>query len=119
MVSPGTCRIKYTDLQFVLNTTWDIIRDGEDGPLFLCYAGNWLTAGALDGDWQWATSLPGELQILPADANWDGARNCLPDDLDQVAAPNIDVPKFSTRRQRLNCCCLTARRIGRLLLTRA
>ena len=90
---PRYLPIKYTDLQFVLNTTWDIIRDGEDGPLYLCYAGNWLTAGALDDNWQWAASLPGELQILPADANWDGARNCLPDDLDQLAAPDIAVPK--------------------------
>ena len=89
---PRYLPIEYTDLHFVLNTTWDIVRDGENGPNYLCYAGNWLTSQQLDGDWQWATALPSEMQILPTDSNWDAARNCLPDDLDNISTPGADVP---------------------------
>jgi len=89
---PRYLPIEYTDLQFVLNTTWDVIRDGETGPHYLCYSGNWLTADTLGENWVWARSLPGELRILPAGPNWDGARNCLPDDLENLVAPDSEVP---------------------------
>ena len=46
------------DLQFVLNTNWDVLRVGDDGTLYLCYESQaWLTATDIAGPWTWARSL--------------------------------------------------------------
>ncbi|WP_439108122.1 hypothetical protein [Congregibacter sp.] len=67
-----------SDLQFLLNTTWDLLRSGEEGPLYLCYQGDWLSSDSLDGEWSWADSLPVTMLALPATDDWSQARACVP-----------------------------------------
>jgi hypothetical protein len=66
-----------TGLQFVLNTTWDVLRAGNDGALFLCHGERWLTAGALDSKWDRAATVPEEFGAIPDNPNWAQAQSCL------------------------------------------
>jgi hypothetical protein len=79
-------------LQFVLNTPWDVLREGEDGPLYLCHDDAWLSSSALDAKWQWATRLPANLDKLPHGPNWDRLRDCLPEQLDKLSEPEATPP---------------------------
>ena len=83
---PRILPVEGTDLSFVLNTTWDILRSGDDGLLFLCYDGHWLEAQDAEGEWSWAEALPADFANLPATPNWDNARACVPED---VQAPDV------------------------------
>jgi len=82
------------DLQFVLNTNWDVLRVGDDGALFMCYeAPTWLTAGDIGGHWSWVHDLPAEFGALPDDANWANVRACLPGDLGAADPPPQEPPQ--------------------------
>lgn len=80
------------DVQFVINTNWDVLRVGDEGPLYFCSQGNWLTAEAIDGSWEWAQSLPEQFGAVPDSSNWENVRACLPDDLANIVAPAQDAP---------------------------
>ena len=81
-----------TELQFVLNTNWDILRHGDDGPLYMCYASSWLSANELTGKWTWAASLPRDFSNIPDEDNWSNVTACLPDDLDNLVPPKKPAP---------------------------
>ena len=89
---PRFLPIEGTDLQFVLNTTWDVLRDGEKGPLYLCHDNHWLTSNALDGEWTWAKKLPKEFGKIPDEPNWTGVRDCLPENLRKLDKPDTATP---------------------------
>ena len=89
---PRFLPIEDTDLQFVLNTTWDLLRDGEDGPLFLCHENAWLTAKSLNDEWKWAKKLPRDFGKIPDVPNWAGVRDCLPDKLRKLDKPDAPEP---------------------------
>jgi hypothetical protein len=84
--------IEETELQFVLNTTWDVLRDGENGALFLCHDRYWLTSSELDGQWVWAKKLPKAFGNIPESPNWSGVRECLPKKLSKPGKPKYDAP---------------------------
>ena len=82
------------ELQFVLNTNWDVLRVGDDGALFMCYdEQSWLTAGDVAGPWSWAETLPVEFSAVPDDANWANVRACLPGDLGAAEPPQQHAPR--------------------------
>jgi hypothetical protein len=89
---PRFLPVEGTDLQFVLNTTWDLLRSNEDGPLYLCYEGHWLTARTLDDTWEWATDLPRDFGKIPQEPNWTGVHDCLPANLRKLDDPEIPEP---------------------------
>jgi hypothetical protein len=80
------------ELRFVINTNWDVLRVGDEGPLYFCSQGNWLTADVIDGEWAWAQSLPGQFAAIPDSPNWENVRACLPEDLTSIVAPEQDEP---------------------------
>ena len=80
------------DLQFVINTNWDVLRVGDQGPLYLCHGGAWLGAAELSGPWAWTDSLPREFSAIPDEMNWANVRNCLPDDLAAAQIPSEPPP---------------------------
>ena len=91
---PVILPVEGTSLEFVLNTPWDLLRDGEEGPYLLCLDGMWLTAPALDADhWAWSRSLPADFARLPSTDNWDRVRDCLPDSLSSLMVPPGSPPK--------------------------
>ena len=70
--------ISGSKLTFMVNTNWDLIKDGKDGDFFLLNEGHWLTAESLEGPWKSASKLPKELNSLPADENWADIKKALP-----------------------------------------
>jgi hypothetical protein len=81
------------ELRFVINTNWDVLRVGDEGPLYFCSNGSWLTAGGVDGAWEWAQTLPAQFEAIPDTPNWENVRECLPDDLVNLAVPEQDPPE--------------------------
>lgn len=80
------------ELQFVINTNWDVLRVGDDGPLYFCYQGAWMTAPGLTDLWVWAGSLPESFGAIPEDENWSNVHDCLPDDSLAMAQPEQAAP---------------------------
>ena len=80
------------DLQFVINTNWDVLRVGDQGELYLCYEGSWLTAAELGGPWSWASELPASFGRIPDSPNWSHVRSCLPENLGELAPPAMTRP---------------------------
>ena len=74
-----------SDLQFALNTNWNVFKSG--GVFYLLNGTSWLQAPAMDGTWQAAGTLPAALRQLPDDANWSTVRAALD------AKPASQVPK--------------------------
>lgn len=89
---PRFLPVEGTDLQFVLNTSWDVLRDGEAGALYLCHDKHWLTSAALDGEWVWAKKLPKAFGKIPESPNWTGVRDCLPKKLSKPGKPDYAAP---------------------------
>jgi hypothetical protein len=87
---PRFLPLEGTSLQFVLNTTWDVIRNGDEVPLYLCHGDAWLTADKLDGRWDWAETVPAEFDAIPDNPNWAQARTCLDENPGEPAG---DPPK--------------------------
>jgi hypothetical protein len=91
---PRFLPVEGTKLYFVLNTPWDILRDGQEGDVFLCHQGRWLRARSLDGPWDWARRLPSDVKSLPASADWDRIRACLPENPRKLQRPDAAVPEI-------------------------
>jgi hypothetical protein len=68
-----------TDMEFAVNTNWDLLRETASGRYFLLHGEGWLTApDLLAGPWIPAVELPPSFDALPANANWEEARKHLP-----------------------------------------
>ncbi|MEI6226687.1 MAG: hypothetical protein WCS72_18230 [Deltaproteobacteria bacterium] len=67
------------DLEFALNTNWDLLVDTASKRFYLLNGEGWLTTTDLGaGPWAPAAKLPPSLYALPADPNWAEARKRLP-----------------------------------------
>ncbi len=73
-----------TDLEFALNTNWDLFRDTVSRRYYLLNQDNWLTAPDVKGPWKPAESLPASIVALPADDNWSQVRQNIPGKLPKV-----------------------------------
>jgi hypothetical protein len=68
-----------TDLEFAINTNWDLLYDTASRHFYLLHGEGWLTASdLLQGPWTAARTLPPSINSLPADENWAEARKHLP-----------------------------------------
>jgi len=67
-----------TKLTYVVNTNWDLFKDGKDGDFYLLNGSHWLTSETLEGPWKSASKLPKDLSALPAGENWNDTRKALP-----------------------------------------
>jgi hypothetical protein len=71
--------IKDTQLQFAINTNWDVFFDKTDSHYYLLNGESWLTSSdPLKQPWTPTRALPRELSRLPADANWEDVRRNIP-----------------------------------------
>ena len=85
--------IQGNDLQFAVNTNWDLFQHTPTKTLYLRATDTWLKAPALQGPWTYAGLLPDSFYKLPNDANWKAAKGALPG---KQIAPS-DAPKvFAT-----------------------
>ncbi|HEY5973429.1 MAG TPA: hypothetical protein VIU41_01685 [Geobacteraceae bacterium] len=70
--------IEGTNLQFVVNTNWNLFFDQKNGRYYLLVDKNWLTTDDLVGKWSFATTLPSGLYQLPTGENWDEVKRNIP-----------------------------------------
>jgi len=75
---PVMAPIEKTDLQFVVNTNWDVFFDKSQKRYYLLEEGMWLTAPDLKGPWTPATKLPKDMSKLPAGQNFDDVKKMVP-----------------------------------------
>jgi len=68
-----------TDLEFCINTNWDVFLHPGTEKYFLLNGDGWITTGDLrNGPWSYATSLPTSMSALPKDENWSEVRKHVP-----------------------------------------
>lgn len=74
---PLLAPIPGTDLQYVVNTNWDLFRY-RDREWYLRHASRWLKNKNLSGDWKFDNSLPKDFNKLPDDGNWSAVMDAIP-----------------------------------------
>jgi hypothetical protein len=70
--------IPENDLQFAVNTNWDLFQHTTSKTFFLLNGGSWLQAAELKGPWKPAGTLPASFSKLPATDDFKEARAALP-----------------------------------------
>ena len=68
--------IQGNDLQYAVNTNWDLFQHAPTRTLYLRATDTWLKAPALQGPWTYAGLLPDSFFKLPNDANWNAVEGC-------------------------------------------
>lgn len=86
---PVLAPIEKTDLEFVVNTNWDLFFDKSKKAYYLLAEGMWLTAQNLNGPWAPATPLPKDMSKLPAGQNFDDVKKMVPPPPHSGAVPQV------------------------------
>lgn len=87
---PVLAPIDKTDLQFVVNSNWDLFHDKDSKKYFLLATDSvWLTASAIKGPWKQATTLPKDMSKLPTNENWDDVKKAIPPRTTGVVVPQV------------------------------
>jgi hypothetical protein len=77
--TPDLKPVKDTQLNYAVNTNWDLLQDQTTSKYYLLNGDSWLTAtDVMNGPWTAADSLPDNFAKLPADTNWDEVRKHIP-----------------------------------------
>ncbi len=89
---PDFKSIEGTTLTYAVNTNWDVFQDLRTSHYYLLNDKIWLTTSdPVRGPWTLATSLPPDLDHLPAKASWDDVRSAIPLVPGKDAAPSVVV----------------------------
>ncbi len=75
---PVFAPVQKTNLQFVVNTNWDLFQDKKKKNFYLLLSNGWLTAKALTGPWIPTQSLPEDFGKLPSGENFDEVKKMVP-----------------------------------------
>lgn len=75
---PVLSPIEKTDMQFVVNTNWDLFFEKSTKEYFLLVNDVWLTATNLQGAWTQTKTLPKEMSSLPSGQNFDDVKQQIP-----------------------------------------
>lgn len=75
---PVLAPIEKNDMQFVVNTNWDLFQDKKKKDYYLLYGAGWLTAKDLKGPWTPTMQLPKDMGKLPAGQNFDEVKKMVP-----------------------------------------
>jgi len=75
---PVLSPIEKTDLQFLVNTNWDVFFEKSKKNYFLLANNLWLTAPDLKGPWGMIKALPKDMAKLPAGQNFDEVKKFVP-----------------------------------------
>jgi hypothetical protein len=67
-----------TNLSFVINTNWDILKEKDEAHFYLLNGKQWLTAENIEGPWKATTKLPKDAAKIPNDENWADVKKALP-----------------------------------------
>jgi hypothetical protein len=84
--------IRENDLQYAVNTNWDLFQHTPTKTFFLRNNNTWLKATDLNGPWSPAGKLPESFSKLPAEDNWKDVKANLPGrSLSASAVPKVFV----------------------------
>jgi hypothetical protein len=84
--------IKDNDLEFAVNTNWDLFQSTQTKTFYLRDNDSWLSAPDIKGPWKPAGKLPAGFAKLPADENWKAVKAAVPGRaLDAKTMPKIFV----------------------------
>jgi hypothetical protein len=86
---PVLAPIQKTDLQFVVNTNWDLFFEKSKKHYFLLANKAWLTAQDLKGPWVQTQALPKDMAKLPAGENFDDVKKMVPPPPPSGAVPQV------------------------------
>ncbi len=84
---PVLAPIQGTNLQYVVNTNWDLFYDKSD--YYLLSGRTWLRAKELRGPWAVTLKLPPDMARLPSQQNWDNVLKAVPPTGPPQSAPNV------------------------------
>ncbi len=70
--------IASNDLQYAINTNWDLFQHGPTKTFYLRRDENWLKATTIEGPWTPAGKLPDSFAKLPADENFKDVKTAVP-----------------------------------------
>jgi hypothetical protein len=87
---PLLAQIPDTDLQYAVNTNWDLFRY-KDKEWYLRHNDRWLKNRELSGEWKWDNSLPSQFKKLPDDGNWVEVKAAIPPEKRKEDEPIIFV----------------------------
>ncbi len=75
---PVLSPIDKTDIQFVVNTNWDLFFEKSTKNYFLLVNDAWLTAANLQDTWKQTQTLPKDMSALPTGQNFDDVKTQIP-----------------------------------------
>jgi len=75
---PVLSPIEKTDLQFVVNTNWDLFFEKSKGDYYLLDNNLWLTSKNLGGPWVITKTLPKDMVKLPVGQNFNDVKKFVP-----------------------------------------
>jgi len=87
---PLLAPIPDTDLQYAVNTNWDLFQYKEK-EWYLRHEDRWLKNKNLSGEWKFDNSLPGQFKKLPDDGNWTEVKAAIPPEKRKEDEPTIFV----------------------------
>lgn len=92
---PVLAPVTGTNLQFVVNTNWDLFFDKGTSAYYLLAGGAWLSAPKLGNEWTLAGEVPDDFEKLPKGDQWDHVKKALPAKIEK----GMEVPQvfFSTK----------------------
>ena len=86
---PALAPIDKTNLEFVINTNWDLFKEKNKSDYYLLVNKSWFTAKDLNGPWIQTFQLPKEMSKIPSGQNFDEVKKLVP-----PPAPSGTVPEI-------------------------
>jgi hypothetical protein len=86
---PVLAPVEKLDVEFVVNTNWDLFQDKKTKNYYLLTDKTWLSGSALAGPWAVTNKLPDDLSKLPANQNWDDVKKAIP----PTVSPSVKGPE--------------------------
>ena len=75
---PVRAPIEKTQLEFIVNTNWDLFYHKSNKHFYLLTEKTWMSSSALEGPWAVTSKLPADMAKLPANQNWDEVKKAIP-----------------------------------------
>lgn len=98
---PVLSPIEKTDIQFVVNTNWDLFFEKPTKNYFLLINDVWLSTTNLQGPWKQTQTLPKDMSSLPAGQNFDDVKKEIPPraatDVPEVFYSNVPAELIITK----------------------
>ncbi|MBI4893034.1 MAG: hypothetical protein HY821_20595 [Acidobacteria bacterium] len=86
---PVLAKVKGEDIEYIVNTNWDIFFDKSSKSYFLLADTVWLTTKDLKSGWTVTKTLPKDLAKLPPNENWDDVRRMIPPPATTAPVPQV------------------------------